>query len=400
MTSPKEHIPFLDYIRGVAILAVFVYHAISPTEPRFLELKWHGWFRDFNAPFLSVFPATLGWVGVAIFFVVSGFCIHLSHEKSRDKDFGVFFLRRFFRIYPPYLVSLLFFAFIFPWSKLDFSRTLLHTHSHLFYSLVSLAAHLTLTHNFSDDFAWTINGPFWSIAVEVQLYLLYPLLLFVARRSSWKQVLWMTAAIELSMRALSGIPALSHWTEPAWFSLNPLFFWFSWSTGAALAEAYLKKQPLPFSNASLYLFPALFLAFYFFKPLFPFCFTLAALSTAYIISYLLRRPEEERASPSGFSALFYNQLRFAGLISYSLYLMHDRLLTMVFHVATALYPTPNVPFLIMFGICLASWFVILIPAYLFYLLVERPSIACGKYFIGKWRGRKAAADASPVVVIN
>jgi peptidoglycan/LPS O-acetylase OafA/YrhL len=55
----------------------------------------------------------LGWVGVPIFFTVSGFCIHLSYQRSRENGFKRFFTRRFFRIYPPYLLAVLFFGLIF-----------------------------------------------------------------------------------------------------------------------------------------------------------------------------------------------------------------------------------------------------------------------------------------------
>ena len=52
-------------------------------------------------------------VGVAIFFVVSGFCIHLSFRRGAPGDWRGFFIRRFFRIYPPYFLAVLIFAFFF-----------------------------------------------------------------------------------------------------------------------------------------------------------------------------------------------------------------------------------------------------------------------------------------------
>ncbi|MCI0658269.1 MAG: acyltransferase family protein, partial [Acidobacteria bacterium] len=102
---PEEHITFLDTLRGIAIALVFAFHSLGPSFG-VDHLAWSGWLRDFSSvrrSFLALLPASLGWSGVAIFFVVSGFCIHLSHERSRRKGFKVFFIRRFFRIYPPYL---------------------------------------------------------------------------------------------------------------------------------------------------------------------------------------------------------------------------------------------------------------------------------------------------------
>ena len=94
-TSKTSHIDFLDPIRGVAILVVFAYHSLGMVFGRY-QLSWHHWFPDFNVSrsFLLLLPVTLGWAGVAIFFVVSGFCIHLSFSKL--PQWPLFFWRRFF----------------------------------------------------------------------------------------------------------------------------------------------------------------------------------------------------------------------------------------------------------------------------------------------------------------
>ena len=93
----NRRIDFLDPIRGVAILLVFGYHSLGAAFGHD-QLPWGHWFRDFKvAPsFLPLIPVTFGWAGVAIFFVVSGFCIHLSF--SRSPQWRLFFWRRFFRV--------------------------------------------------------------------------------------------------------------------------------------------------------------------------------------------------------------------------------------------------------------------------------------------------------------
>ena len=82
-------------------------------------------------------------------------------------------LERFFRIYPPYLVALLFLALVYPISKLYFASRV---------DTAQFISHLTLLHNFDQRSFFGINAAFWSIAVEVQLYALYPLLLALAAR--------------------------------------------------------------------------------------------------------------------------------------------------------------------------------------------------------------------------
>jgi peptidoglycan/LPS O-acetylase OafA/YrhL len=392
--TSAEHIPFLDYLRGIAILSVFLFHCIAPNLVNGeLELPWHGLVRDFRVEpwFLALFPFTLGWIGVPIFFVVSGFCIHLSHARSRAKGWDVYVLRRFFRIYPPYLLALLFFALVFPWTKLDFSTAVRHAHSQFLFSVSSLGSHLALLHNFHGGVAWTINPTFWSIAVEVQLYALYPILVFMAGRMGWYRALGVTLAFELVMRAILTI-AGHHLHDNAFIGLNPLTYWFSWSIGAALAEAHIQNQPIPFAKPSLLFFPMLMLFCYMLHPLYHFCFTLASLSTAYFMSHWLRHPGKIPFT-SARGAIFYNQLRIAGLTSYSLYLIHAPLLALIYNIMSA--HVPELPRPALFAICVASYYLILIPGYAMYRYIEQPSIACGKWIIAQ--RRKAAAKATPFV---
>src|SRR4051812_17766604 len=104
MSKRTLHLQFLDELRGAAILAVFVFHVFCGAYGN-SELEWSGWTRNFHAAtgVLLMWPLSIGKYGVAVFFVISGFCIHLSHAKSKADTFGQFFARRFWRIYPPYL---------------------------------------------------------------------------------------------------------------------------------------------------------------------------------------------------------------------------------------------------------------------------------------------------------
>ena len=58
------------------------------------------------------FLSSFGYIGVFLFFVISGFCIHLQWAKSQAQGqpqsikFGAFWKRRFRRLYPPYLIAL------------------------------------------------------------------------------------------------------------------------------------------------------------------------------------------------------------------------------------------------------------------------------------------------------
>ena len=120
MNRAQAHIEFIDYLRAIAIIAVFLFHLVLPVCGINI-LPWGTWLPKFTAPawFWPLLPVSFGWCGVAIFFVVSGFCIHLSFKRKPDwLDFAS---RRFFRIYPAYVIALLLFAFTLPWTRISAS---------------------------------------------------------------------------------------------------------------------------------------------------------------------------------------------------------------------------------------------------------------------------------------
>ena len=94
----------LDLWRGMACVAVVIYHAtmqvVPETEPG-NNLVSHIGYALLQA-------SGILWVGVPMFFVISGYCIFATLEKSvaRDDSLGAYFFRRFRRIYPPYWIAL------------------------------------------------------------------------------------------------------------------------------------------------------------------------------------------------------------------------------------------------------------------------------------------------------
>lgn len=159
--------PLIDILRGFAALSVVVYHVIEhfqwatfPIEGPLL------WFR-------------IGWMGVDLFFVISGFVIALSAFSLIDKigPSGFrrpFMKRRIARIMPlHYLTCLVFLAFVIPASVL----------AHEF--LGNLIGHLGFFHNLSWRWSGAINGPNWSVAVEMQFYLLIMALAPLLRDCKW-----------------------------------------------------------------------------------------------------------------------------------------------------------------------------------------------------------------------
>jgi peptidoglycan/LPS O-acetylase OafA/YrhL len=147
----RERLDVLDGLRGLAILLVVSYHA---------------WLVSGVALPLN-FIAEAGYVGVDLFFFVSGFCLYYPYARAARAGTWPstrrFYLRRALKIVPSYVLALL--AFMVAYhasfdSPFDAAR--------------QLAAHLTFTHPWWPDTFGAISGPLWTIGVEVQFYLLFP----------------------------------------------------------------------------------------------------------------------------------------------------------------------------------------------------------------------------------
>lgn len=163
-------------LRGFAALSVVVYHVI----------ELFGWTDFPSTGVLSWFR--IGWMGVDLFFVISGFVIGLSAFAEIDKSGAgkfrqPFFARRVARVVPlHYLTMLVFVAFIVP--------ELLFRH---FWE--NIVTHLLFIHNLHPRSHGALNGSNWSLATEMQFYLL---MLFVApwlRVGKW----WVIAAVCISI---------------------------------------------------------------------------------------------------------------------------------------------------------------------------------------------------------
>jgi len=243
-----------------------------------------------------------------------------------------------------------------------------------------------------------INPPFWSLAIEAQLYLLYPVLIFCVGKTEWRRSLAVLATCEVAIRILDGVTktaglegsAFGHvvWT----LAHSPFGYWFSWAIGAFLADAFLNAQPLPFRKISPGLWLCLAIGCYFFMPLTTLQFPLFAMATAAAISRLLSQPGPKTSEPG----LMLRSLKNLGLWSYSLYLLHFPLIQSYSLMVNWALPeqsqSPPIYFLVMTATIAA-----IVPfSVLFYRTFEVPSIALGKRILG--REYKAALKPSFVTL--
>jgi peptidoglycan/LPS O-acetylase OafA/YrhL len=162
----QKRIPELDGIRGVAVLMVVLYHyaVIGPGAP----------FHTFLYRLRNSFR--LGWSGVDLFFVLSGFLIGgiLLDARTSKRYFHTFYARRSYRILPIYYLWLI----LFPIGVLVYSRWGIPYLAQDPQMLLRLPLHYvflqTLTYPFlpaARTVGWYWLGPTWSVAVEEQFYL-------------------------------------------------------------------------------------------------------------------------------------------------------------------------------------------------------------------------------------
>ena len=164
----KKHIPQLDGLRGVAILLVMFHHLI-PYRPAAHVL----------GKLLNAFQG-IGWAGVDLFFVLSGFLITgiLHDAKGSDSFFTNFYARRILRIFPLYYTWLFLCTAVF--SHFAFGHAAAPAdHQWMWWLYVS---------NYESAFLGNANvwiGLFWSLAVEEHFYLVWPALIrFSSRRQA------------------------------------------------------------------------------------------------------------------------------------------------------------------------------------------------------------------------
>lgn len=162
MSQRGERIAVLDGLRALAIVLVLARHGLRP------------FWTDLSQPFLPVggfdsAPLLLnGWIGVDLFFVLSGFLItsylleKLPGAVSRAAIIGTYMKRRFFRIAPAYYVVLTL-TCAAAWLKPGEGGVAAWPYA---YHLLFL----------NDYFPSSINVVFWSLAIEAKFYLVAPLL--------------------------------------------------------------------------------------------------------------------------------------------------------------------------------------------------------------------------------
>lgn len=168
----------MDMLRGIAAMLVLVYHVIEIGQ-------WKAFPSDWPAVIFRV-----GWIGVDLFLVISGFVIALSALSDRHDATGQqnFLVRRLARIAPLYWLTILVCVFLLRPSVIDLPVSQAAWH---------LLSHFGFFHNLFPATHGSINGPNWSLGLEMQFYLFIALVIpWLAR---WRPVSLLLVAITVGV---------------------------------------------------------------------------------------------------------------------------------------------------------------------------------------------------------
>jgi peptidoglycan/LPS O-acetylase OafA/YrhL len=167
-----KYIEQLTWLRGIAAFLVVLTHTLRATEVRYSP-------HDVPSYFLPMNLMDLGSYGVTLFFALSGCTLFISHAEKMDfKNMWSFYVKRFFRVWPAFIVSLFIYACFVPVFKNlypDPHGFWIENQFYVNYGVHDVINYALLIFNITGP-SNLFNGAYWSLPVEFQYYLLFPVL--------------------------------------------------------------------------------------------------------------------------------------------------------------------------------------------------------------------------------
>jgi len=355
----------IDGLRGIAAFAVVLYHCI---EGRHLT------------NLMAVSPAWVDWIvrqghlGIAIFFVLSGFVIShsLRPYSVTPRVAARFLLRRSVRLDPPYWFAIALTIFM-----AAISAQFVQGKEPLSISTGQLVAHVFYL---QEVLGFQEIGPiFWTLCQEVQFYLVYAVILAVTRNNPARNMQGRGTAVGIAIAALVSLLwplGIVTW-EPWRGSFLPLWHCFLLGAGAYWTWLYPRMAGYYFGYVAILALSAAWKLD---------DVTLASVVTAVALW---------AATKTGgiYSWLNWRWLQFLGLISYSLYLTHNPISGALFRVGYMIAGRSALTE----AVC---WLLVVLGCILFsaamWWLIERPSMALAKRIKLEVKNPQAAATLHPM----
>jgi peptidoglycan/LPS O-acetylase OafA/YrhL len=382
LSPQRPRLSFLDIIRGLAALYVLVHHACAEVQAASLA----PWAR------LAVAPFRFGNLGVAVFIVLSGYCLMLPAARDGSSivrgGMREYLRRRSRRILPPYFAMLgLSLVLITVVTRLPLPHNPRFEEALPALRPDVIASHLLLVHNLRPQWIFKIDPPMWSVAVEWQIYFVFPILLVLRRRAGMAAVIVLaftvgyahvivSAALHATglvqtnagATALRAAEAYGRWGAPflALFAIG--------MAGAVVAHApgswaEQRRRTLPW--AGLAAMGTLLTAVLCANrpgddPLVEILPIAGVTTLALLVACACRKASAQRSSALARAGLFL------GMISYSLYLVHYPLLSVTHMALMALGLSATLRLVTLLALAVPASIAV---AYAFHIAFERPFLA-------------------------
>ena len=300
--SPESYFPALDGLRGIAIIAVMIWHCIPCCQ--------------------TFFP---GWAGVDLFFVLSGYLItgRLLDTKGQSGYFTRFYRNRILRIWPLYYALVIPFLLLLPYIKeinhADLTLYEQHPLSFLFFvqnwTFIRYAPLRDLS-----------LGHLWSLAIEEQFYLIWPLVILLVRAPRRRILLFISLILIILVTRCLYYTYHQYGEDPVRIYYNTFFRADSLIAGSLLCQLHRLNINIPkgwagiLLLAGLLIFPAVGIRTGCISPIIPFSVSVGYTLLAIVFACTLHLALQ----PKNLIARLCDipPLRWIGKISYGLYMIH------------------------------------------------------------------------------
>jgi peptidoglycan/LPS O-acetylase OafA/YrhL len=349
----QERLPGVDGLRALAALWVVAFH-----------------MRAFSGAHLTGAPGfdmliRSGSTGVSLFLVLSGFCLYTPYAAGRQGRFSTmhFLARRCGRLLPAYYASLCVTLLVIAVAAGPLGLLRLDAAGVVWQAV----AHGTMIHTFFTGTFYAVNGAYWSLGLEWQLYLALPLLIVGVRRMGLPRTIALAVAVNVVYRLALDVASRQGWVGGALATdvlPNQLpGRWAEFALGMVAAELYatgsVGRWAVPARRLGLAIVPVALLTS---------GGALSHLLFGTVFFTLLLVVLDGRSRPS--RVLSWRPLAFLGTMSYSLYLVHQPIVEAVANVLRGHGASPSTTFLIE----VVSFPAVLAVAWVLFALVERRTV--------------------------
>lgn len=353
----KERLEVIDLLRGLSCLGVLLYHIR-------IDL-WIGWWRITSYPQeYSTFAKAMAWLSVPtpflgyailLFFLISGFCIHYPNTPlDSNPCWKTYFKRRFWRIYPTYLIAIILTSLISYYCHIKWGDNT--------WNLERIIRVITVSQNYPPENGQFLSNPsLWTIPLEIEFYVLYPLAFLILLKFGFLRLLFFSIFV-------SGTGLYLSKQGMQWVSFTAIFLWPSWLLGAWISHLYKQNTLGRLKSFLIYTFLILFLVLALTSRLKNWESWIQYVCWAGFYFFLFVAVLRSESLPRIKESVIFRTLAWLGKISFSLYLIHFPLFKLLGYLHLELVGEKPANFLVSLMYLIPVIFL----AWLFFKYVENP----------------------------